>query len=211
MGRVIGCSAVWQQLGMPIAFHCRPPHNGQLVQERFPVCGHSSRWSGCGLTSGMCMWRKQFHTFGHGPLLVVEEPVLTRLKAGYDRMSCCRRMPGCMLTRRTVTASDVPTLRTPAEMKPPPFRRRQAFHTPVTTWFRSEINPTVIFLHFDLSFFRHRFTSASREAKHQPRLVGYPVGVKLCHLVEQLFVRRRGLLQPIKVQQIALSVLDRRR
>jgi hypothetical protein len=35
--------------------------------------------------------RKQFQTFDHSPLLVIEEPVLTRLKAGYDRMPCCRR------------------------------------------------------------------------------------------------------------------------
>jgi len=32
------------------------------------------------------------------------------------------RMLGCVLTRRTVAASDVSTLRTPAEMKPPTFR-----------------------------------------------------------------------------------------
>ena len=58
---------------------------------------------------------------------------------------------------------------------------------------------------------RASFTSAAREPEHQPRLVGYPVGVKLGHLVEQLFVGRRGLFQSIKIQQIALSVLDRRR
>src|ERR1700752_2490652 len=45
-----------------------------------------------------------------------------------------------MLTRRTVTASDVPTLRTPAEVKPPTSRRRQAFHTSVATWFGSGID-----------------------------------------------------------------------
>jgi len=72
-------------------------------------------------------------------LLVIEEPVLTRLKAGYDRMPCRRRMLWCMPTRRTVTASDVPTLRTPTQMKPPTCRRRQAFHAPVAAWFRSEI------------------------------------------------------------------------
>ena len=66
----------------------------------------------------MRMRRKQFRTFDHPPLLVIVEPILTRLKAGYDRLPCCHRMLGSMLTRRTVTASDVPTLRTPAEMKP---------------------------------------------------------------------------------------------
>src|SRR5271155_4209988 len=54
-----------------------------------------------------------------------------------------------MLTRRTVTASDVPTLRTPAEMKPPTFRRRETLHTTITSWSRSQINSAVIFLHFD--------------------------------------------------------------
>ncbi len=68
------------------------------------------------------MRRKQLHTLDHPLLLVIVEPILTRLEAGNDRMPGCRRMLGCMLTRRTVTASDVPTLRTPTEMKPPTFR-----------------------------------------------------------------------------------------
>src|SRR5271166_2944056 len=95
---------------------------------------------------------KQFHTFDHPLLLVIEEPVLTRLKAGYDRMPCRRRMLGRMLARRTVTASDVPTLRTPAEMKPPPFRRCHALHTAVAAWFRSGIDSAPIFFHFRSSF-----------------------------------------------------------
>jgi hypothetical protein len=37
-------------------------------------------------------------------------------------MPCGCRMHGCMLIRRTVTATDVPTLRAPAKMKPPIFR-----------------------------------------------------------------------------------------
>ena len=37
------------------------------------------------------------------------------------------------------------------------------------------------------------------------------MGVKLRHLLEQLFVGRRSFLQPIKVEQIALRILDRRR
>jgi hypothetical protein len=94
----------------------------QLVQERFPVGWHSACGSRGGLTCGMRVRRKQFHTFDHPLLLVIKEPVLTRLEAGNDRMPCCRRMLGCMLTRRTVTASDVPALRAPAEMKPPTFR-----------------------------------------------------------------------------------------
>jgi hypothetical protein len=72
------------------------------------------------------MRRKQLHALDrdHAPLLVIVEPILSWLEAGNDRVSGCRRMLGCMLARRTVTASDVPTLRTPAEMKPPTIRRR---------------------------------------------------------------------------------------
>lgn len=68
------------------------------------------------------MRRKQFHTLDHPLLLVIVEPVLPRLKAGYDRMACRRRMLGRMLTGGIVAASDVPTLRTPTEMKPPTGR-----------------------------------------------------------------------------------------
>ena len=103
------------------AFHMLP-HIGQLIQQRFPVGWHPSGWSRSGLIFRMRMRRKQLLTLDHPLLLVIEEPVLTRLKAGYDRMRCCRRMLGCMLARRTVTAPDVPTLRTPTEVKPPTFR-----------------------------------------------------------------------------------------
>ena len=92
------------------------PYYGQLVQERFPIGRHPSRGSRCGLTFGMRVRRKQRHTRDHPLLLVIVEPVLTRFEAGNDRMLCRRRMLGCMLTRRAITASDVPTLRTPTEM-----------------------------------------------------------------------------------------------
>src|ERR1017187_5799982 len=103
-------------------FICRLPDNGQLVQERFPVGWHPSGGSRCGLTFWMRVRRKQLRTLDHPPLLVIVEPVLTGLKAGYDRMPRRRCVLGCMLTRRTVAATDVPTLRTPAEVKPPAFR-----------------------------------------------------------------------------------------
>src|ERR1700722_2193662 len=83
------------------------PCDEQLVQERLPVCGHPSCGSGYGLTLRMRMRGKEFHTFNHPVFPVIEEPVLIRLKAGYDRVPRCRRMLGCMLTRRTVTASNV--------------------------------------------------------------------------------------------------------
>jgi hypothetical protein len=42
--------------------------------------------------SWMRMRRKQLHTLDHPLLLVIVEPILTWLKAGYDRMSCRCRM-----------------------------------------------------------------------------------------------------------------------
>ena len=70
----------------------RLPYLGQLVQERLPVGWHPSGGSRCGLVFGMRVRRQQLHTLNHFPFLVVEEPVLTWLEAGYDRMSCGRSM-----------------------------------------------------------------------------------------------------------------------
>jgi hypothetical protein len=98
------------------------------------------------------MRRKQFHTFDRPLLLVIVEPILARLEAGNDRMPRCRRMLGCMLARRTVAASDVPTLRTPTKMKPPAVRRRQAFYTSVTARLRSGVDSTHTLFHFPFSF-----------------------------------------------------------
>ena len=149
---------------------CRRPYNGQLVQERFPVGWHPSCWSRRGLISWMRMRREQLDSLDrdHALLLVIVEPVLTRLEAGNDRMPCRCRMLRCMLTRRTVAASDVPTLRTPAEMKPPTSRRSQAFHAPVATWFRSGVDSAPIFFHF--SIFLSRTLSAKRMSNHQQNL-----------------------------------------
>ena len=119
-----------------------------LVQQRLPVGWYPSRRSRYGLTFRMRVRRRQFHTPDHPLLLVIEEPVLARLKAGYDRMPGCRRMLRCVLTRRTVTASDVPTFRTPAEMKPPPSWRCQAFHTPIATRLRSGVDSAQTLFHF---------------------------------------------------------------
>src|SRR6478736_1705494 len=101
----------------------------------------------------MRMRREQLRSLDHPLLLVIllfviEEPVLTGLEAGNDRMPSRCRMLGYVLARRTVTATDVPTLRTPAEMKPPTFRGRQTFHTPIATRFRSRVNSTQTLFHF---------------------------------------------------------------
>jgi hypothetical protein len=127
---------------------------GQLIQKRFPVGRHSSGGSRCGLTCGMGVRRKQFDPWNHRLLLVIVEPVLTRLEAGDDRMPRGCRMAGCMLAGRTVAASDVSALRAATEMKPPTVRRREAFYASVARWFRSGIDSAGIFHHFDFSFGR---------------------------------------------------------
>src|SRR5208283_2267084 len=75
-----------------------------------------------------------------------------------------------MLARRTVAATDVPALRTPAEMKPPAFGRRQAFHTSVATWFRSGVDSALILLHRDLSFRRRMSSNEFKPSSHQQDL-----------------------------------------
>jgi hypothetical protein len=111
--------------------------------------------------------RRQFHTFGRRLLLVVVEPFFAWLKAGYDRMAGRRSMLRSMLTRRTVTAPDVPTLRTSAEMKPPTFGRRKTFDTPVATWFGGEIDSAMIFFHFCFSCIPSDVASSETSAKYQ--------------------------------------------
>ena len=95
--------------------------------------------------------RRQLRAFDHPLRFIIEEPILTRFEAGNDRMPCRRRMLGRMLARRTVAASDVPALRTPAEVKPPTFRGRQAFHTAIATRLRSGVDSAPIFFHFRFS------------------------------------------------------------
>ena len=126
------CSTILPELcGAPASMRCAwrasesgriEPTIAKLIQERFPVGRHPSCRSRSGLIFWMRMWRKQLRTLDHVLLLVIEEPVLTGLEAGYDRVPRLSSMLRCVLARRTVTASDMPTLRTPAEMKPPAFR-----------------------------------------------------------------------------------------
>src|ERR1700733_2781983 len=100
----------------------------------------------------MGMWRKQLLTLYHLPRIVIVEPIFTGLEAGNDRMPCCRRMLGRMLARRTVAGTDVPTLRTPTEMKPPAFWGRLAFDTPIATRRRGGVDSAPFFFHFQFSF-----------------------------------------------------------
>ena len=122
------------------------------MQQRFPTRWNSPCRSRCRLILGMRMWRKQPHTLDHPPRLVIVEPILTRLEARNNRMSCCRRMLGRMLARRTVAAADVPTLRTTAQMKPPTFRRGQALDTTIATRLRSGVDSAPGLFHFLVPF-----------------------------------------------------------
>ena len=76
---------------------------------------------------------KQLNALDHRALIIIVEPILTWLEAGNDRMLGRSCVPGCVLARRAIAASDVPALRTPTEMKPPTFRRRQTFDTPIAS------------------------------------------------------------------------------
>ena len=152
---------------MPIPLYRLQRLHGQLVQQRFPIGWNSTFRSRRWLILRMRKWWKQLHTLDHPPSPVIVEPVLTRLEAGNDRMPCRRRMPGRMLTWRTVTASDVPTLRTPAEMKPPASPRCQAFDTSVATWLRRGVDPAAILLHFDVPF-ECRMSSKELKAPAKP-------------------------------------------
>jgi hypothetical protein len=130
----------------------------QLVEERLPVGWHFSPWSGSRLIGGVRMRGKQLCALAFRLRLVIVEPILARLKAGYDRMPGRRSMFGCVLARRTVAAPDVPALGAAAEMKPPATWRRKAFHAAVAAGFGCEINSTTIFFHCDLSSnLRRRF------------------------------------------------------
>src|ERR1700722_7638540 len=122
------------------------------MQQRFPIGWNSPCRSRCWLILRMRMWPKQLPPLDHSPLLVVVEPILTRLEAGNDRMPCYRRMFGRMLARRTVAATDVPTLRTPTEMKPPAFWCCQAFDAPIATRLGSGVDSALVFFHSQVSF-----------------------------------------------------------
>lgn len=91
----------------------------ELVQQRFPVGWNSVFWSRCGLIKGMRMRRQQLRTFNHCLRLVIKEPILAWLEARDDRMPACSRVLRGMLARRAIAASDVPTLGTSTEVKPP--------------------------------------------------------------------------------------------
>jgi hypothetical protein len=94
----------------------------QLVQQSFPIGWNSPRGPRYGLIFWMRMRGKQLRTLNRPLLLVIEEPILTRLEAGNDRMPGFRCMLRGVLARRTVAATNVPTLRTSTEVKPPTFR-----------------------------------------------------------------------------------------
>jgi hypothetical protein len=127
------------------------------VQEGLPICRYPPGGSGCGLSFGMGMRRRQLGAAHHVLLLVVIKPVLTGLEAGDDVMPRRRRVFRRVLIGRAVTTADVSTLRTPAEMKPPRRRRCQALCTAIATGFCSWIYSGLILLHFNFPFGGCRF------------------------------------------------------
>jgi hypothetical protein len=119
---------------VPVTYQAQIYAQGdQLVQQRFPISWDFSCWSGCLLIQGMRMRGKQLSALDHRGLIIIVEPILTWLEARNNRMAGCSCVPGRMLARRAIAATDVPTLRTPTEMKPPTFGLRQTFDTPIAS------------------------------------------------------------------------------
>jgi hypothetical protein len=81
------------------------------------------------------MRRGQGYPVYHLRGLVVPEPVLSRLEAGADSVASLRGMPGGVLARRTVAATDVSAFCAAAQMQPPSVRRK-ALNAAGSTWFR---------------------------------------------------------------------------
>ena len=92
--------------------------------------------------------RKQLHTLDHRLRLVIEEPVLTGFKAGNNRMSCCRRMLGCMWLGELSQHPTCPILHTGGD-EATNHSVTQAFHTPIATRIRSRVNCRATFFIFD--------------------------------------------------------------
>ena len=151
------------------------------------------------------MRRKQLHTLDHPLLLVIEEPGLTRLKAGYDRMPGCRRMLGCMLIRRTVAASDVSTLRTSAEMKPPIFRRCQAFHTPIATRLRGGVDSAPIFFHFSSPFRPLCRQKMSSHQQNPPTAALFRCGLSFSSNIRTAGPQNRSRVNPFTMPRFFLN------
>lgn len=84
------------------------------------------------------MWSRQSRA---GDLLLstkIPEPPLPRLEALNNRMTRGMVVGSCVLSRRTIAAANVATLRTTAQMKPP-GTFLQTFDTPRTTWSRIRV------------------------------------------------------------------------
>lgn len=90
--------------------------------------------------------RRQFHSFNHLRRLVIPEPVLVWLKAGYDGVPSLNSMFGAVPAGRTVTATNVSALRAAAQMQPPTIRC-EALHTTGSTWLRLWIDSRMMRLH----------------------------------------------------------------
>jgi hypothetical protein len=117
------------------------------MQQRFPVDWNSPCRSRCWLILRMRVRRRQHRTVDHLLFVKVEEPILARFETRNDWVSGSGRVLGCMLAGRSITASNMSALRTPSKVKPPTFRRLQAFRTPVAARFRSSVDSGPMFFH----------------------------------------------------------------
>src|ERR1700690_1828874 len=95
-----------------------------------PIDGHPSGRSGHGLVERVMTGRREERTLKILLLRVIPEPVLTRLVALHDRMSCSGRVATRVLGRRGVAAPDAAAMGAAAEMEPPAI----GGHTFEATW-----------------------------------------------------------------------------
>src|ERR1700728_1488887 len=84
-----------------------------------PVRWHAAGGTGGGLTERVMQRRRQLGPFVVLVVLVVPEPVLTRLVAPDDRVTTVLGVRAGVLPGRAVAAPDVPAFRTPAEVEAP--------------------------------------------------------------------------------------------
>src|ERR1700733_2469782 len=108
------------------AVHAR---RGSSVEVPLPVRGDAAGRTRRGLTKRVVLRRRQLGPVVVLLILVVPEPVLTRLETPDDPVPTLAGVRAGVLARRTVAAADVPARGAAAQVEPPPVRR-VAFDAP---------------------------------------------------------------------------------
>ena len=86
----------------------------------FPVAGNVPRRARHWLIGGVVLGRREPWSRDHCFAPVIPKPFLARLEALDHCVAELSRVPGGVLTRRAIAASDVATEGTTAQVEPPP-------------------------------------------------------------------------------------------